>query len=194
MRAPLLTGLLLLCLFLIISCAKPPPWNGLDVSQVMPDLEFNLIDSNGELISEQSFRGNTTLLFFGFTNCPGVCPATLGQISVALNTLGEEGKSVQVLLVSVDPKRDTPQAMKEYTGRFGPWLHGLTGSEADLQKLNHSFKVDFSAQPENSFGDYDVAHSSRVFAFDSNGHCRLLLADSADTPAVVSDLRRLLRE
>jgi protein SCO1/2 len=194
MRSQQLTAFFISLLFLTISCGKAPAWNGLDVSQVMPDLEFDLINSDGEMVNERSFLGKTTLLFFGFTNCPAICPATLGQISVALNELGKDAEAVQVLLVTVDPKRDTPEAMKEYTSRFGPWLHGLTGPEAELQRLNHAYKVDFKAQPENSFGEYDVAHSSRVFAFDANGHCRLLLADTSETSQVVSDLRRLLSE
>ncbi len=96
--------------------------------------------------------------------------------------------------MSVDPKRDTPQAMKAYTSRFGPWLHGLTGSESVLRALNQSYKVDFMAQAGNENGDYDVVHSNRVFVFDSKGRCRLLLADTADTASVVSDLKKLLSE
>lgn len=182
------------CLLMLFSCGQPPAWNGTDVSGVFPDLEFELIDSNGQAVNASAFQGKTTLLFFGFTNCPGICPATLGQISVALTELGEPADQVQVLLVSVDPDRDTPEALKTYTARFGPWLHGLTGEKAALKAMNNSFKVDFMAQKADGKGNYDVVHSSRVFAFDSFGKCRLLLPDTKETSAVVSDLKRLVDE
>jgi len=195
MRATTRIMFVLMCsLTLCAACAKPPQWNGLDVSGMFPDLEFSLLNGDGETVDATSFHGKTTLLYFGFTHCPGICPTTLGQISVALSELGELGSQVQVLLVSVDPQRDTPQAMKAYTSRFGPWLHGLTGPESDLRALNHAYKVDFMAVAGDKNGDYDVVHSNRVFAFDANGQCRLLLADTADTAAVVSDLKLLIRE
>ena len=187
-------GGILSILMLTAGCAKPPAWNGLDVSGVLPDLNFTLLNSDGEQVNAKSFRGKTTLLYFGFTHCPVVCPTTLGQISVALAELGELAADVQVLLVSVDPERDTPQAMKDYTARFGPWLHGLTGSESALRTLNQSYKVDFMAQGTDPDGQYDVVHSNRIFAFDSGGACRLLLADISDTAAIVSDLQRLVEE
>jgi len=176
------------------ACSQPPAWNGLDVSGALPDLDFTLTNSDGDSVNAESFRGKTTLLYFGFTNCPVVCPTTLGQISVALAELGELAADVQVLLVSVDPERDTPQVMKDYTARFGPWLHGLTGSESALRTLNQSYKVDFMAQGTDPDGQYDVVHSNRIFAFDSGGACRLLLADISDTAAIVSDLQRLVEE
>jgi protein SCO1/2 len=160
----------------------------------MPDLEFELTGEEGQIVNANTLRGKPTLLYFGFTNCPGICPATLGQISVALGELGPDAEKFQVLLVSVDPKRDTPSAMKAYTERFGPWLNGLTGEHADLKALNNAYKVDFQALQTDPDGNYDVMHSNRVFAFDAQGGCKLLLPDMTDTPAVVSDLRRLLSE
>ena len=181
-------------LLLIAGCHQPPQWNGLDVSGILPDLEFELIDSDGDEVNAAAFHGKSTLLFFGFTNCPGVCPATLGQLKVALGELGKEADQVQVLLVSVDPERDTPQAMKDYTERFGPWLHGITGPRERLKALNNAFKVDFMAQQPDKDGNYEVAHSGRVFAFDASGQCRVLLGDTADTASVVADLRQLISE
>ena len=186
--------LVVLVVLVLHSCSEPMPWNGRDVSGYFPDLEFSLLNSDGEMVAANEFHGKTTLLYFGFTNCPGVCPATLGQISVALDQLGAPAEFLQVLLVSVDPERDTPEAMKVYTARFGNWLHGLTGPEQDLRALNNAFKVDFLAQQADEKGNYDVVHSNRVFVFDKKGRCKLLLGNTANTPAVVSDLERLLRE
>lgn len=184
----------LLSLFFLTACHQPPQWNGLDVSEILPDLSFELIGSEGKPVSASAYHGKSTLLFFGFTNCPGVCPATLGQLSVALRELGDDAENIQVLLVSVDPERDTPAAMKEYTARFGPWLHGLTGPADRLKALNHAYKVDFMAQQADEDGNYEVAHSGRVFAFDKTGRCRVLLGDTADTASIVADLKLLVSE
>jgi len=184
--------LILSCL--LAACQQSVPWQGRDVSGIFPDLSFSLLGSDGQVREASDFRGKTTLLYFGFTNCPGVCPTTLAQISAALDQLGEQADHVQVILASVDPERDTPEAMKAYTARFGPWLHGVTGDEQALKKLNYDYKVDFAALAKDETGQYDVMHSNRVFAFDADGKCRLLLPDTAHVKAVVSDLRKLLAE
>lgn len=184
---------LILCC-LLAACQQTVPWQGRDVSGIFPDLSFSLLGSDGQMREASDFRGKTTLLYFGFTNCPGVCPTTLAQISAALDQLGEQAAHVQVILASVDPERDTPEAMKAYTARFGAWLHGVTGDEQALKQLNHDYKVDFAALAKDETGQYDVMHSNRVFAFDADGKCRVLLPDTANVEAVVSDLRKLLAE
>lgn len=181
-------------ILVLAACQPPPAWFGREVSGIFPDLEFSLVGSDGQPADAGQYHGKVTLLYFGFTNCPGVCPTTLGHIKVALNELGETSGKVQALLVSVDPKRDTPEAMKTYTAKFGPWLHGLTGEEADLRAMNNAFKVNFTAQAPDAEGRYEVVHSNAVFAFDAEGKCRLLLSDVSDPVAVASDLRRLVRE
>ena len=123
---------------------------------------------------------------------PGCLPTTLRQISFALDELGPEAAQVQVLLASVDPRRDTPEALKKYTRSFGPWLHGLTGAEERLRALNNSFKIDYLAATADEDGNYEVMHSNVVFAFDTRGHCRLLIRDTVNTKALVSDLRQLI--
>ncbi|NIP18377.1 MAG: SCO family protein, partial [Xanthomonadales bacterium] len=119
--------------FLLQACSEPVAWRGTDVSGILPDLEFTLTGSDGLETGADAFHGKATLLYFGFTSCPGVCPTTLNHVSVALDALGGPARNVHVLLVSVDPKRDTPEVMRKYTAGYGPWLHGLTGSEADLR-------------------------------------------------------------
>lgn len=186
-----LANVLLLSLVLP-ACEPAPQWNGTDVSGVLPDLAFELVDSGGDTVTADAFQGKTTLLFFGFTNCPGPCPATLAQIGLALDAMGPDADAVQVLMVSVDPDRDTPAALQRFERSFGPWLHGLTGSDGQLQNLRETYKVFAERQQADSKGNYDVAHSIGVFAFDVRGRCRLLLANVADTDAVVSDLRHLV--
>jgi len=189
LRICLASLIIFLCLG---ACDKPLNWHGTDVTGIMPDLEFSLVNEEGETVDALSFQGKTTLLYFGFTNCPGICPTTLRQISFAIDELGPEAAQVQVLLASVDPQRDTPEALKKYTQSFGPWLHGLTGDEQRLRALNNSFKVDYLAATADEDGNYEVMHSNVVFAFDAEGHCRLLIRDTVNTQAQVSDLRQLI--
>lgn len=186
-------ALLLLTLVAVVGCERSLQWHGTDVSGVLPDLAFELVNEEGSPVTAAEYRGRVTLLYFGFTNCPGICPATLGQLAAAIDALGEEAQALQVLLVTVDPARDTPAALREYTAQFGPWLHGLTGPEEQLHTLNRAYKVDFAALGADTSGAYDVAHSNAVFAFDAEGRCRLLIRDTADTPAVLADLRQLVR-
>jgi protein SCO1/2 len=176
----------------LTACKQPPTWRGQDVTGLMPDLAFELTDSLGKRVRTEDLLGKATLMYFGFTNCPDICPTTLSQIKVALQELGPEADGIRVLLVSVDPERDTPEAMAKYTAAFGPWLHGLTGNKSELKAINNAFKVDFLAQEPNLRGEYDVMHSNRVFGFDADGHCRVLMPNTANTPAMVEDLRQLL--
>jgi len=188
----LLTLWLLTTLVFLVACSRPPEWRGQDVSGLMPDLSFELTNSDGQRVQSQSLGGKVTLLYFGFTHCRDICPTTLSQIKVAMEALGPEAKDIQVFLLSVDPERDTPAVMKKYTASYGPWLHGFTGSKAELKAINRAYKVDFLAQEPRLNGQYDVMHSNRVFGFDTEGRCRVLLPNTANTDALLADLRQLL--
>lgn len=185
----------LLVAIMLAACAPAPqPWHGTEVTGILPDLEFELTAGDGSRVSHEDFRGQPTLVFFGFTACPEACPATLARLGLALQTAGEVASHVQVLLVSVDPDRDTPAAMAAYTRSFGPWLYGLTGDEAELRALRERYHVAAQALPADGQGRYDVMHGLAVLAFDASGRCRLLISDTSDTQALAADLRRLARE
>ena len=109
-----------------------------------------------------------------------------------LKKLGPQADDVQVLLVSVDPGRDTPDVMKKYTASFGPWLLGLTGSEEDLDTFRKVYGVYAAMESSDDKGAYNVMHSAAVFGFDSKGQARLLISDVTDSDAVVSDLKNLI--
>ena len=160
----------------------------------MPDLEFSLTGPQGEVIEASSLRGKPVLIFFGFTNCPEVCPTTLAQLKVAMKNLGAEAEGIQVVLVSVDPDRDTAEVMKRYTASFGPWLLGLTGSQEALTTLRESYGVYAAMESSDAKGTYNVMHSAAVFAFDKDGQAKLLISDLSDNTAVVADLKQLISQ
>ena len=185
-------ALTLLLILLLQSCNQPLRWHATDVTGMMPDLEFSLTGPDGEIVEAVSLQGRPILVFFGFTNCPHICPTTLTQLSVLMKKLGPQAKYLQVVLVSVDPERDTPEVMKNYTASFGPWLLGLTGPEAALTTLREAYGVYAAMESSDTEGIYNVMHSTAVFAFDANGRARLLISDVYDDDAVISDLKQLI--
>jgi len=191
MRIWKLTFLLLLGV-LLQSCSQPVDWHASDVTGVLPELQFRLTGPAGEPVDASSLLGKPVLLFFGFTSCPDVCPTTLTQLSVVMKKLGPQADQLQVLLVSVDPARDTPEVMQRYTRSFGPWLLGLTGSEEALAALRKAYGVYAAMESSDTKGTYNVMHSAAIFAFDSNGQARLLITDVNDTDALVSDMQNLI--
>jgi protein SCO1/2 len=191
MRALKITFIMLFSI-LIQSCSQPPSWNASDITGAMPDLEFSLTGPEGEVVNAGSIRGKPALLFFGFTSCPDVCPTTLTQLSVIIKKLGSQADDIQIVLVSVDPDRDTPEVMNSYAATFGPWLLGLTGPEEALSALRKTYGVYAAMESSDEKGTYNVMHSAAVFAFDANGRARLLISDVTDSDAVVSDIKQLI--
>ncbi len=185
--------LLLTLVVLLFACEQPIKWYGSDVTGMLPDLAFSLTDSQGETVTAHDLKGKPLLLFFGFTHCPDVCPTTLAQLKVVMHKLGPEADNIRIALVTVDPERDTPEVMQQYTMTFGPWLLGLTGPEPALATLRQTYGVYAAMQTSDSEGSYNVMHTPIVFAFDAEGHIRLLIKDASNTHAVVSDIRNLIR-
>jgi len=183
----------LLVLTTLLSCEKPIHWNAGDVAGAMPDLEFTLTGPDGGTVDSRELRGKPVLLFFGFTNCPHVCPTTLARLAVLMKQLGPDAQDIQVVFVTVDPARDTPEAMQRYTAAFGPWLLGLTGEPDELKRLRESYGVYAAMESSDDKGDYNVMHTTVVFAFDKDGKVRLLLSDLDNADAVVADLKQLIK-
>lgn len=167
-------------------------WRTTDISEIMPRLDFTLVDENAETVQAEHYLGKPTVLYFGYTHCPDVCPSTLSRLSAATRRLDEALRDeLQVLFVSVDPTRDTPEVMDRYTEAFGPQFIGLTGDTARLDALTNRYRVGYDYGDGFPDGSYDVTHSSAVFAFDRQGQARLLIRDSDPLDNVVADLRRL---
>lgn len=184
--------ILLLCLCLI-ACSRTA-WHAVDVSGKLAPLDFTLTDTQGKVRRGEDFRGRITLLFTGFTHCPGVCPATLAKLSTVLEGIEGSREHIQVLFVSLDPERDVPEVLEAYVRRFGPWFVGLTGSKAQLEELTKRYFLSFEKLSPTPGGEYEVLHSGQVLVFDRQGRARLLT--NADLPLedLKADLQRLLQE
>ncbi|HDZ56752.1 MAG TPA: redoxin domain-containing protein [Pseudomonas xinjiangensis] len=185
---------LMLSVLFMAGCGEQS-WQTTDISGAMPELKFDLTDENGRTVSADDYRGKPTLLFFGFTNCPDVCPTTLAQLASASQQLDEElREDLQVLFVSVDPERDSPQTLRRYTDVFGPQFIGLTGDKAALDALTRRYSTTYSYGEEDQSGNYDVSHSGAVFVFNRHGDVRLLIRATDPMDAVAADLRRLFKD
>jgi protein SCO1 len=182
--------LLLVCLVLG-GCSKPQ-FNNIDISGASYARDFALIDAAGTSRALGDYRGKVVVLFFGYTHCPDVCPTTLAQLAQARRLLGPDAGRVQVLFVTLDPDRDTPQLLARYVQAFDPSFVGLTGSERQIEAAAREFKVFFQKVAGSTPDSYTLDHSSASFVFDSQGHVRLYLRDGAQADGIAADLKRLL--
>lgn len=192
MRGKIL-AIALLFSFVLQACEPAYEWHGNNISGMMPELQFLLTGPDGQPVDSKSLRGKPVVVFFGFTHCPDVCPTTLAQLKVVRKELGDDANNIQSLLITVDPGRDTAAVMKAYTANFGPWLLGLTGSEADIAAILKTYGVYASMQSSDNQGDYTVMHNTSVFVFDDQGQARLLYTDVSDSAAVAADIRQLIK-
>lgn len=184
----------LVALASLAACAPPQAPFGLqNVTGLLPALRFNLTNQDGRPVSAEDFRGKVVLLYFGYTNCPDVCPMTLALLNRAVESLGSAAAArVRVLFVSVDPARDTVAVLKRYVGAFGPEVVGLRGDDDALDSLVRRYRVTYHREPPDARGYYAVDHSSAVFIFDREGEARLLAEESSPPKVISADLKRLL--
>jgi protein SCO1/2 len=131
---------------------------------------FSLVGADGKPVTDRDFRGRYMLIFFGFTHCPDICPAELQVIAQALEQLGDKAKTVVPIFITLDPERDTPEAMANYVKSFGPNFVGLTGSPEAIAAAAKAYRVAYAqVKNNNSAGDYSVDHSALVYLMDPEG-------------------------
>jgi protein SCO1 len=164
-----------------------------NVSGHLPDLDFSLTDDTGRPVSAASFKGRASLVYFGYTHCPDVCPETMGRLMQVLGKLGPDAQKVRILFITVDPARDTPQALHDYVGAFdAQHAEGLTGTDWQIESLAKRYRVAYQMEKRDPNGNYEVTHSSAVYVFDSQGRARLLATDHDTPDAIAHDLRRVI--
>lgn len=190
--AALLPLLLAIGVTSLSTCTPASGFHATDISGVMPPLKFQLTGPAGAPVTEKVLHNKVTLLYFGYTSCPDVCPATLLKLALALEHLGDDGAAVRVLFVSVDPHRDSPAVLDKYVGTFGPRIVGLSGSDDELTALTKRYRVAYRRSEPDSTGWYAVSHASAVFVFDRTGRARLLISPSETEAQITEDLRALI--
>ena len=153
---------------------------------------FSLNDHNGKPVTLESYKGKVVVMFFGFTQCPDVCPTTMAEMAAVMQELGPQAKDVQVLFVTLDPERDTPALLKEYVPAFNPGFVGLYGTPAEIAQTAKEFKVFYKKVPGKEPGSYSIDHTAGSYVFDKQGKVRLFLRHAQGTKPVVHDLKQLL--
>ena len=197
MRAHRRIAVALACaIVLLAACDKvfapKSPFQGIDVTGSRMGGELKLVDHNGKARTLADFRGKVAVVVFGYTQCPDVCPTTLADLSSALKKLGPDGARVQVLFVTVDPRRDTAELLRQYVPAFHPDFLGLRGDAAATSQATKDFHVYAQERTGKTADGYTVDHSAQTFAFDREGRLRLVFGYGMAPEAMASDLRILL--
>ncbi len=159
-----------------------------------PAPEIDLTRNDGSQFRLSDLRGNVVLVFFGYTSCPDVCPITLGQLKQVMDKIGErDAQKVKVLFVTVDPERDTPEAMQKYVDHFDAGFVGLSGNETQLQPIWNGYGIFREKVEGNSAAGYLVDHTARITLIDQDGNLRVSYGFETPMEDIVHDLKLLLK-
>ena len=188
----LLTCLTLGFTLMLSACGNAAPFKGSDITGTKLGAALNMMDDSGQNRTLADYKGKVTVVFFGFTQCPDVCPTSMAHLAHAMELLGSDAAKVQVLMISVDPERDTPEVMKAYVKAFNPNFVGLTGTAEQLADTAKSFRAHYSKVPGATPGEYTMEHGASFYIFDKTGDARVLLRGDAPAEDVVHDIKELL--
>jgi protein SCO1/2 len=150
---------------------------------------FQLTDQHGKRVGNQDFRGRYTLIYFGYSFCPDVCPTTLAVMAQALEKLGDRSRQVVPIFITIDPERDTPKVLDEYMKSFGPSFVGLTGSAAEIKDVEKKFRV-YAAKKPLEAGNYGMDHSSVIYLMGPNGKMVSFYDEAVSPDDLAKDLRQ----
>lgn len=152
---------------------------------------FQLTDQNGKAVTDKNLKGKPTLIFFGYTHCPDVCPTSLFEMSEVLRAMGKDADKVNAVFISVDPERDTPATMKDYLSSFDPHLEGLSGDPAETAKVITSYRV-YAKKVPTKDGDYTMDHTALIYLMDRDGRFVSPFNLKRSPEEAATDLRRYL--
>jgi protein SCO1/2 len=167
-------------------------FNGVDITGAEYAGKLSLPDAEGKTRSLDEFKGKVTVVFFGYTQCPDVCPTTMAELGEVKRSLGADGDKLQGVFVSVDPDRDTPELLRAYVGNFDPSFVALRGSPEQTQAAAREFKVFYAKVPGKTAGSYSVDHTAGAYLFDPQGRIRLFTRYGSGAQALASDIKALL--
>ncbi|MEX8507803.1 MAG: SCO family protein [Leptothrix ochracea] len=191
-RAMMLGGSLALLLSGCDAKKAQPSFHGLNITGANYAQAFSLQDPEGKTRTLAEFKGKVVLLFFGFTQCPDVCPTALTRAALVKQILGPDADKLAVIFVTLDPERDTAALLKNYTAAFDPEFLGLRSSLADLPALAQAFKITYKKVPTGS--SYTMDHTALSYVYDLKGHIRLAIRHDQPADQLARDVRELLNE
>jgi protein SCO1/2 len=189
------TLLATLSLALLAGCSQEakPVFSAIDVTGAEYARDFQLTDHNGQARSLKDFRGKVVVLFFGYTQCPDVCPTSMAELAEVKKLLGPQGDRLQGLFVTLDPERDKPEMLKAYMENFDPSFLALYTTPAQLPALTKEFKIYYKKVDGPTPTSYTLDHSAGSYVFDPQGKLRLYVRYGSGVPALAADLKLLLQ-
>ncbi len=189
-----------LCAALLAGCSDKPAdatasgFTSIDITGADYATGFQLTDHNGQQRTLADFKGKVVVVFFGYTQCPDVCPTSLGELAEAKRLLGADGDKLQGLFISVDPARDTPEVMKQYMASFDPSFLALYTTADGLPDLAKRFRVYYKKVDGQTATSYTMDHSAGSYVYDKQGRVRLYTRYGSGAPALAGDVKKLLAE
>jgi len=191
---PLLACTLACTFALLAACdGGAPKFKSTDITGADFGKTLELTGHDGKPRALADFRGKLVVLFFGYTHCPDICPTTLADMAAVVKALGADAARVQVLFVTLDPERDTPDVLSKYVPAFDPTFLGLYGDVAATQRTAKDFRIFYEQRPGKVPGAYTVDHSAQAYVFDAQGRLRLLVRHDRIAQDLADDLRSLLK-
>lgn len=179
----------------LLSACSPdkPAFKSIDLTGADYAQGFSLTDHNGQLRTLKDFAGKVVVVFFGFTQCPDVCPTSLADLAQVKQLLGADGDKLQAIFITVDPERDTPELLKAYMGNFDPGFLALRPTPEQLPQLAKDFKIYYKKVDGQTAGSYTMDHSAGSYVFDQTGHIRLYNRYGAGAEVLASDIKLLMQ-
>ncbi len=180
---------------MLTACSKgKPEFRGVDISEVDYARDFPLPDHNGQPRSIKDFSGKVVVVFFGYTQCPDVCPTTMQEMAEVKRMLGKDGDRLQAIFVTVDPERDTADMLKAYMGNFDPSFLALRGTPEQTAAVAKDFKIYFKKVDGKTPTSYTMDHSAGSYIYDTQGRLRVYYRYGSGVEALAADVRSLLDE
>lgn len=183
---------LLALALLLAGCDSRPQFANTDISEADYARDFSLTDHTGKPRTMADFRGKAVVIFFGYTQCPDVCPTTMTGMAEAMKLLGADAAKVQVLFVTVDPERDTKELLAQYVPVFNPGFLGLYGDSQTIAKTAQDFRVFYKKQPGSTPTTYTVDHTAGSYVYDPQGRLRLYVKHGEKPEVIAKDLKLLV--
>jgi len=178
---------------LVLAACSKPGFNNVDITGANYASEFSLTDHTGAPRTLADYRGKVVVVFFGYTQCPDVCPTTMLELAQVKKELGPAGERVQGIFITIDPERDTPEVLKAYVGNFSPDFVALRGSPDETMATAKAFKVFYAKVPGQTAGSYTMDHTAGSYVFDATGKVRLFTRYGTGSDSLKSDLQQLLK-
>lgn len=180
----------------LAGCEKPPPavqFYSMDVSREGGFArDWSMPDADGKVRTLADFAGKVVYVYFGYAQCPDVCPTTMLELAEVKEALGADADKLQIIFVTVDPERDTPEIMREYVGGFDPGAVALVGTPEQLAVMAREFKVFYKKVPGTAQDNYTVDHSTGSYVYDANGKLRLYVRYGTPVAQLTQDIRHLI--